>query len=111
MSTLAPLDIPPSNLVPVLAAYSANYLDTVLCNTLNGAITVTLPDATQAPGRGIAVFFQAKTSSNEVTISSSESQNINGSSSPLTLSSAHTGYTLLSVGAAGWIALSGLLAQ
>jgi hypothetical protein len=111
MGTLAPLDIPPANLVFAEAAYSANYLDTVIASTAGGAFTVTLPDATQAPGRAVAVFLQVKGSGDDLTISASESQDINGSSGSLSLSSANTGYTLLSLGASGWIALSGLLAQ
>jgi hypothetical protein len=111
MSTLAPLDLPLPNIVQASAAYSANYLDTVLCNTTSAAFTVTLPDANAMPGRAIVVYLQVHGSGNSVTIAPSESQDINGAGSNLTLSSANTAYCLLSVGSAGWLALSGLLAQ
>lgn len=111
MSTLAPLDIPPSNLVAQTASFIPDPLSTNLVDTTAGAVVATLPDSDSMVGRALVVFLQVKGGSNNCTITSTE--NINGSGSDLTLSSANNAYTLLSVGSAngGWLALSGLLAQ
>lgn len=111
MSTLAPLDIPIANLVAQTASFVPDPLSTNLVDTTAGAVEATLPDSDSCVGRGIVIFLQVKGGSNNCTVTSTE--NINGSGSDLTLSSANTAYVLLSVGSAlgGWLALSGLLAQ
>lgn len=117
--TLAPLDLPVATFNFASTPFVAAPLSTNVVSTTSagGAFTVSLPDASTMVGRALVVFFAAKYSSDDVTIAQVSGQNINASSSNLTLSSANTAYTLLAVpdasglNGAGWLALSGLLAQ
>ena len=113
--TLAPFDLPVATVAFEAASFVAQPLTTHLVDTTNGAVTASLPDASTMVGRALVIYLQVHSSS--VTIAQLSGQQINASDSNLTLSSANTAYTLLSVpnaaslNGAQWLALSGLLAQ
>jgi len=108
LQTLAPLDLPPATLVALSAAAVLSPATVNMCDTTSAAFTVTLPSAASCVGRSLVVFLNVYGSGHTLTIAPSGSDDINGSSSSLTLTSAHTAYKLLSIASGQWVALSSL---
>lgn len=113
--TLAPLDLPVANFVVETAAFVAQPLVTHLVDTTSGAFAASLPDASTMLGRALVIYLQVH--SGTLTIEQVSGQDVNNSASNLTLTAANTAYVFLAIpqasglNGAGWLALSGLLAQ
>ena len=108
LQTLAPLDNAPATLVALSAAANLSPATVNLVDTTAAAVTVTLPLASSCIGRSLIVFCNVLGAGHNVSIAPATGDDINGSSSSLTLSAAHTAYKLLSVAPGQWIALSSL---
>jgi hypothetical protein len=106
--TLAVGDLPPATLVALSAAAVVAPRTVNLCDTTSAAFTVTLPPAASCVGSSLSVFCNVFGSGHDVSIAPASGDDINGSSSDLTLSAAHTGYKLLSIASGQWIAALGL---